>query len=448
MEETPFITLEPDHEVDVEIDRVKLEQAMVGGQTVKQYCPTDDGTQRGKLEGFVRVVQNYLRKCVPLDWEDGDKFMHLEEVLRGRSLRAYERVIARPLWANPANRTEARWENFYHAICIEKCHSQANIRDVIYEHLKKAPYKNKDPYDVKERFDEVCEYADTLPGDNPVPNNQAKVVMFYGLFPSTWRSKFAAVPRSITDPAENTTAVAKFFHSLWKAEKKSGNRMDGTPLAKAKRNVQFDEPADKKINKKQKGNQNQNSRNNAQTKSLCRHHLCAGVRKHEWVNCYHNRNGPNYRPDFNHGGRGGGNHRGGRGGGRGGRGGRGNYNNNNNYRGNNNSGGGNNNNGQNNNGNNNGNNNNQYHNDQNNTGSNNGNNNNRNNNGNNGNNNGNGNQQNNAAMFQGQHHFDVVAAPAPRMVVNADGSSRPWNARLDGDDDSLSLFSRSAVGAN
>lgn len=440
LEETAYITMKLDYDKSTaEPTMVPLIQDMDNGGKVRRHVFMDDGESRGKLEGFCRLKAAFDRHCVPLQWEDDDKFTNLEMCLTGRAQSAYERVISRAHWTNANNRVDANWDQFYWAIAIELANQQPNIRDVIYAHLEKAIKEDEqDPWATKDRFMDVCRFADTLPGNEAVPNDAKKLSIFYGLFNKSYRAKFAAVPRQITDATEDIATVAKFMHGIWKSERDSGVRADGKPLKRKAENHGNNHnnngnDNNHKVNRNQfkkakRGQNNSRSNNNNNNNGnnqdgMCHHHKCANVRPHQWVNCWNNRNGNNYRPNQGNGGRGG------RGNGGGNGGGRGNYNNNNNNnnRGNGNAGGGNNN-GNNTNGQ-------SYHND-----------------GNNGNNNGNSggasqvsnnsNYQNNANMGSDQHHFDTVVmpAPAPRVVTNPNGTTRPWSARLDGEVDDLSLF--------
>ena len=90
LEEEPFIRMQPDYDVDVQVNLIKLRQAMADGTTTELYCPQDDGRTRGRLEGFCRVRKVYDLKCVELLWTDADWFRNWEHVVAGRMIRILE----------------------------------------------------------------------------------------------------------------------------------------------------------------------------------------------------------------------------------------------------------------------------------------------------------------------------------------------------------------------
>ena len=113
------------------------------------------------------------RRFGRLLWTDGDKFDNLEQILKGRALLAYERVIDRTFWTNQANRIDANWQRFTQAIMIELCDCQQNPWDVTYAHMQKFTVPDEqDPDNIKARFDDVTRYADMLPGADAVRTAQ------------------------------------------------------------------------------------------------------------------------------------------------------------------------------------------------------------------------------------------------------------------------------------
>ena len=300
---------------------------MADGTSVKLRCPTDDGKHRGKVEGFCRAIQVFDRRCGRLLWTDGDKFDNLEQILKGRALLAYERVIDRAFWTNQANRIDANWQRFTQAIMIELCDCQQNPRDVTYAHLNKFTIPDdQDPDNVKARYDDVTRYADMLPGADAVPTEQKKLEVYYNMYNSGYRNKFSSVPRNIADAQENLVSVTKYMKTLWSSERRSGIRADGKPLAKKKK-PKDEDPESRPAKKGRKVP----THPHAQGKNWCRRKICRdeGAPPHENQNCWYNPNGHNFRGYPSYGGRGGRGHGGGRGGrggrgrGRGGRGGRG-----------------------------------------------------------------------------------------------------------------------------
>ena len=105
-------------------------------------------------------------------------------------------MIGRDYWQDPANRTDANWNKFFHAMCCELCNRQHNIRDVGYAHLAEASHVDGvDPYLEKERFENVCCYLDMTPGEKPIPTTKEKLRLYYSLYPKPWRTLFSNVPR-------------------------------------------------------------------------------------------------------------------------------------------------------------------------------------------------------------------------------------------------------------
>jgi hypothetical protein len=152
-------------------------------------------------------------------------------VLAGCALNAYEHVISKEFRTETVNRTDVNWEKFYHGIAIEMPHQQANIKDVIYAHLERANKDDtQDLFKTKERFDNICRHAHTLPGQEPKPNEAKKLTLFYGLFHKSYRNKFTTVPRQVTDNSKSLNTIAKFMHSIWKTECTTGIRANRKDL--------------------------------------------------------------------------------------------------------------------------------------------------------------------------------------------------------------------------
>ena len=83
--------------------------------------------------------------------------------------------------------------------------------------------------------------------------------------------------------------MTKFMKSLYKAEQATQKRTsDGAPLKKSNQGPTS-------------SNQNQKNREpfgGPRKKNMCTKATCQDKPPHEWVNCYYNRNGNTYRPEF------------------------------------------------------------------------------------------------------------------------------------------------------
>ena len=100
----------------------------------------------------------------------------------------------------------------------------------------------------------------------------------------------------ITNGTENLKSVTKFVKSLYKAEQATQKRTsDGAPLKKSNQGP----PSS---NKKQK---TRVPFGGTHKKNMCTKATCQEKPPREWVNCYYNCNGNNYRPEFTQGGGGG-----------------------------------------------------------------------------------------------------------------------------------------------
>ena len=149
------------------------------------------------------------------------------------------------------------------------------------------------PTEALERFENFCRFLEVVGGATPITTVSQKLAFYFELFPKSWRQKFAMVLRDITNGTEDLKSVTKFMKLMYKAEQATQKRTsDGAPLKES--NQGSLSSSNKQKTRAPFGGPH---KKNMYTKTTCQ-----GKPPHEWVNCYYNRNGNNYRPELAQGG--------------------------------------------------------------------------------------------------------------------------------------------------
>ena len=213
--EDPAIKMKLDYDPDKNQQTIILKQNMDNKLTKQAQFQVGDGRTRDKVEGVCRLKPCFHQAAVILDWKNEDYYTELRQVLLGRVVNTYERILTQPFWSDANNRFDASCDRFWQDFIKSLSDDQDDVRGVMLEHLKfEIIEQGQIPTEVLERFEDFCRFLEFVGGATLIPTVAQKLAFYFELFPKSLRQKFMMVPRDITNGTEDLKSVTEFIKLL------------------------------------------------------------------------------------------------------------------------------------------------------------------------------------------------------------------------------------------
>ena len=124
-----------DYDPDKNQYMIILKQNMDNNTTKQARCQVKDGRTIGKVEGICRLKPCFWRAEARLDWKNKDYYAELRQVISGRVVNAYERILTQPFWSDTTNWFDANRDRFWQDLIKSLLDDQDDIWGVMLEHL-------------------------------------------------------------------------------------------------------------------------------------------------------------------------------------------------------------------------------------------------------------------------------------------------------------------------
>jgi hypothetical protein len=248
----------------------------IDDKKLKKKVPIFDGTKG--IESLLFLQEQYLKACVPLQFNEDERFDKFEECLTDG---------AEEHWTNVEpghNRDNDGFEEALRAFYLH--YSTPDARDVMKNVLESFCKKPADTTcrEHQNRFETMVRRANMLHGfGNPITSFDAKNWYFQS-YPEGWQNDWNTGGRMVRDASTSMNTITEYmenrkgYYDSRKEDKKRKDKKDTNKknTYKGKKGGKFDW----KKGKKKEG-------------ELCRKHNG----EHLWIDCPSNRFGRNYQGD-------------------------------------------------------------------------------------------------------------------------------------------------------
>ena len=266
------------------LEKVELLQTWDDGTKTKKKCPVFTGEYG--IETLLYVEDRFNSICRQLEILDGEElFDNFTEVVSNQAENKWETLTGN---LTPQQKTVARFRQAMDEFYLSYCDDDS--RDIMFAYLRKF----KKPYDMAagehaDRMEILVKYSNKLPGMEPEMNEDQIKRLIFESFPVKWQHAYIQSGRRIQ--SESLIRVVQYMKDETSFSDSNSN--------KRKRSESDNQHNTNRPGRGMRANMRGGFRGgrgrgrSSGRSNPCRIH--AG--QHEWIDCWDNENGPNYRPN-------------------------------------------------------------------------------------------------------------------------------------------------------